>query len=216
MTLFRLDSSIRHQGSVSREVADTLENAWVRHHPVGKVVRRDLSERPIPAEAWVTAASSVYGNGELSAEQRSAFALAAGLADELLAAEAIVIATPLYNYGINQLLKNYLDLLIIDPRFAPDKLPLAGRPLTLVIARGGGYGEGTPREGWDHATPYLQRIFGEVLGADVTVVAAELTLSESVPAMAELKPLAAVSRAEANQLAEETGRHHAGLVAAAA
>lgn len=216
MTLFRLDSSIRHQGSVSREVADTLENSWVRHHPVGKVVHRDLSERPIPAEAWLTAASSVYGNGELSPEQRSAFALSAGLADELLTAEAIVIATPLYNYGINQLLKNYIDLLIIDPRFTPDKLPLAGKPLTLVIARGGGYGEGTPREGWDHATPYLQRIFGEVLGADVTVVAAELTLSESVPAMAELKPLAQVSRAQAHELAEETGRHHAGLVAAAA
>lgn len=215
MTLFRLDSSIRHQGSVSREVADTLENAWVRHHPVGKVVHRDLAERPLPAEAWATAASSAYGNGELSPEQRSAIALAAGLADELLAAEAIVIATPLYNFGINQLLKNYIDLLIIDPRFAPDQMPLAGKPLTIVIARGGGYGVGTPREGWDHATPYLQRIFGDVLGADVTVVAAELTLSEVVPAMADLKPLAAQSRAHAHELAEETGRHHAGLTAAA-
>lgn len=215
MTLFRLDSSIRHQGSVSREVADTLENAWVRHHPVGKVVHRDLAERPIPAEAWVTAASSVYGNGELSPEQRSAFALSAGLGDELLAAEAIVIATPLYNFGINQLLKNYIDLLIVDPRFAPEEKPLAGKPLTIVIARGGGYGEGTPRAGWDHATPYLQRIFGDVLGADVTVVAAELTLSEVVPAMAELKPLADASRAHAHELAEETGRVHAGLAAAA-
>ena len=48
--------------------------------------------------------------------------------------------------------------------------------------RGGGYGAGTPREGWDHATPYLLRILGDVWGADVTLVEAELTLADVVPA----------------------------------
>ena len=33
MTLFRLDSSIRVEGSVSREVADSLERSWIAHHP---------------------------------------------------------------------------------------------------------------------------------------------------------------------------------------
>ncbi len=47
--------------------------------------------------------------------------------------------------------------------------------------RGGGYGAGTPREGWDHATPYLLRILGDVWGADVTLVEAELTLADVVP-----------------------------------
>ena len=51
-----------------------------------------------------------------------------------------------------------------------------------MIARGGGYGPGTPRAGWDHATPYLQQIFGAVFGADLTVVEAELTLASVVPA----------------------------------
>ncbi|MFC4942467.1 FMN-dependent NADH-azoreductase [Pseudonocardia sp. GCM10023141] len=214
MTLFRIDSSIRRQGSVSREVADTLEQAWVQHHPVGKVVRRDLAAEPIPAAAWVAAAT--YGGGERTPEQEQGFALAATLADELLAADAIVIATPLYNFGINQLLKSYIDLLIIDPRLAPGTQPLSGRPVTIVMARGGGYGEGTPREGWDHATPYLHRIFADVLGADVTVVAAELTLAAIVPAMAELQPLAEVSRTQAHELAAATGQAHAALVAAAA
>jgi FMN-dependent NADH-azoreductase len=48
MTLLRVDSSIRTEGSVSREVADSLEEAWSRHHP-GPVVRRDLG-RELAAE----------------------------------------------------------------------------------------------------------------------------------------------------------------------
>jgi FMN-dependent NADH-azoreductase len=128
------------------------------------------------------------------------------------AATALVIATPLYNFGVAQNLKTWIDLLITDPRFAPGALPLAGRPLALVIARGGGYGAGTPREGWDHATPYLHRIFADVLGAEVTVVSAELTLADSVPAMAELRPLAAQSREQAHAHAERTGRDFARLV----
>ena len=211
MSLFRLDSSIRRQGSVSREVADTLEQAWVRHHPVGTVVRRDLAERPVPAEAWVAAAASLY-EGRTAAKSE-AFALAAELADELLDADAIVIATPLYNFGVNQLLKAWIDLVVLDPRFAPTAKPLVNTPVTIIVARGGGYGPGTPREGWDHATPYLQRIFADVFGAEVTIVAAELTLSAIKPEMAELKPLAEVSRTQAHALAEATGRAHASLAA---
>jgi FMN-dependent NADH-azoreductase len=181
---------------------------------VGTVVRRDLAERPVPQRAWMDVAAMLYGQ-EPTEATGEALALAAELADELLAAEAIVIATPLYNFGVNQLLKSWLDLLIVDPRFAPGENPLAGKPVTIVIARGGGYGPGTPRDGWDHATPYLQRIFGDLLGADVTVVAAELTLSAIKPAMAELKPQAAVSLAQAHELAEATGRAHASLAAVA-
>jgi FMN-dependent NADH-azoreductase len=50
MTLLRVDSSIRTDGSVSREVADALEEAWSRHH-TGPVVRRDLGRDPLPAQA---------------------------------------------------------------------------------------------------------------------------------------------------------------------
>ena len=95
----------------------------------------------------------------------------------------------------------------------PGPDPLAGKPVTLVIARGGGYGEGTPRAGWDHATPYLEQTFGAQFGGDVTVVAAELTLADVTPQMAELRGLAAELRTKAHELAAETGRVHAELVA---
>src|SRR6476659_2997127 len=100
MTLLRVDASIRTDGSVSRAVADSLETAWRAHHP-GPVVRRDLGRDPVPAPAWsaaVTAATTP--EGERTPQQRAARAFAAALADEVLAAEAIVVAAPLYNFGV--------------------------------------------------------------------------------------------------------------------
>lgn len=217
MNLFRLDSSIRVEGSVSREIADTLQRAYTDLHPEGTVVRRDLRSDPIGVELWSAAALAAFTPADQrTAEQRDAAAFAATLADELLAADAAVIATPLYNFGVSQHIKAWMDLLLTDPRLGPGTNALAGRPVTLVIARGGGYGAGTPRAGWDHATPYLMRIFADVWGADVTVVEAELTLASVNPAMAELIPLAETSRAQAHVLAEEVGRAYAQLLARAA
>ncbi|MEJ2866054.1 FMN-dependent NADH-azoreductase [Actinomycetospora flava] len=210
MTLFRLDSSIRTEGSVSREVADTLERAYLEQHPDGTVVRRDLRTDPVPADAWPTAALAGFTpDDQRSDDQRAAVDLAARLADEVEGADALVIATPLYNFGVSQQLKMWIDLLITDPRFAPGTSPLAGKPVTLVIARGGGYGEGTPRAGWDHATGWIVRILADVWGGDVTLVEAELTLAETVPAMAELRPLADQIRARAHELAGDAGREMA-------
>jgi FMN-dependent NADH-azoreductase len=217
MILFRLDSSIRTAGSVSREIADTLQRAYTDEHPQGVVVRRDLLTDPISAEVWSAAAlGSFTPADQRTPAQRDAAALAATLADELLEADAAVIATPLYNFGVSQHLKTWIDLLVTDSRFAPGARPLAGRPVTLVIARGGGYGAGTPRAGWDHATPYLLRIFADVWGADVTVVEAELTLASVNPAMAELVPLAESSRVQAHERAAEGGRSYAQLLMPAA
>jgi FMN-dependent NADH-azoreductase len=47
---------------------------------------------------------------------------------------------------------------------------LAGKNVVLCTVRGGAYGAGIPREGWDHSTGYLQRIIAHVWGAELTVV----------------------------------------------
>ena len=40
MTLFRLDASIRVEGSASREIADIVEQEWLAAHPGDRVERR--------------------------------------------------------------------------------------------------------------------------------------------------------------------------------
>ena len=209
MTLFRLDASIRTAGSVSREVADTVVAAWAETHPDATVVTPRHRHQPAALDRLAERRHRRLGRpgrAHPAAARRGRARHA--IVDDLIAADAYVIATPLYNYGIQQNLKAWIDLVITDPRMATGgDQPLAGRPLVLVVARGGGYAPGTPKEGWDHATPYLQRIFGEVFGMDVHLVEAELTLAHVVPAMEALRDLADESQRNAHVTAGEHGTH---------
>ncbi|MEV6985317.1 NAD(P)H-dependent oxidoreductase [Sphaerisporangium sp. NPDC051017] len=208
MILFRLDASIREGMSVSRKVADTAQAAWQSAQPDGQVIHRDLFQTPVPADAWALAVSAGAVPEERRTDaQRRAVALAAEIADEVAAADAYLLAVPLYNYGVSQHVKTWMDLLFTDPRFAPGTEPLAaGRPAALVITRGGGYGEGTPRFGWDHATPWYRRMFGDVMGMELHVSEVELTLAEVYESMAPLRPLAAESLRTGHESADKNGR----------
>lgn len=208
MSLFRLDGSIRTDGSASRAVADTVQAAWQSEHPDARTIRRDLGVDPLPATAWTTAVGALQTPIEgRTPAQHAAAALAGSLADELVNADAYLFAVPLYNFGVPQHVKAWIDTILTDPRLiSGGPRTLAGRPAVLVVARGGGYGEGAPRAGWDHGTPYLQRILADVLELDVQVALAELTLADVTPAMAQLRGLAAESLRNAHATAKEHGR----------
>jgi FMN-dependent NADH-azoreductase len=217
MTLFRLDASIRTEGSVSRAIADTVQQAWQAERPGHAVIRRDVGIAPLPATTWSAAALGAWTPAEhRTPEQLAAAEVAAELAGELADADAYLFAVPLYNWGVSQHFKTWVDLVISDPRFRPGVEPAtAGRPAVLVAVRGGGYRPGSPKEGWDHATPWMRRILAEVFQLDLHVVETELTLAGVNPAMEPLRPLAAELLAAAHVLAQEHGRTLAERVAAA-
>ncbi|MGC0416677.1 FMN-dependent NADH-azoreductase [Embleya sp. AB8] len=207
MKFFRLDSSIRVEDSVTRALADLVEAEWTRAHPDAEFVRRDLGRRPLPAIWPAAAAGLTIAPDARTDEQRVAAALAAELTDEFLAADAYLIAVPMYNFGVPQQVRHWIDLIITDPRADDVNLPIVpGRPAVLVEATGGGYSPGTPREGWDHLTPYLHRILGDVWGLDVLTVRAELTAADTNPAMTHLRPLARQTLAEARTTAQDHAR----------
>jgi FMN-dependent NADH-azoreductase len=208
MSLFRLDASIRVEGSHSREIADIVEQEWRSAHPNAPVTTRHIGVEPIPATAWATAVTAPYTPADQqSPEQRHAVALAAEATDQLLDADALLFAVPLYNFGVSQHFKTWADLVVTDPRMAPGITPaLRGKPAVLVTVRGGGYGPGTPREGWDHSTAWLRRWLADVWELDLKVVESELTLAEVKPEMASLRELAAEIRAAAERTAREHGR----------
>ncbi|MGW2222714.1 hypothetical protein ACWCSD_47625, partial [Nonomuraea sp. NPDC001684] len=75
-----------------------------------------------------------------------------------------------------------------------------------ATVRGGGYAPGTPREGWDHSTPYLRRVLADMWQADLTIVERELTLAATSPGMEHLRDLAAGLHAQALTAARAAGR----------
>lgn len=134
-----------------------MERQWRHEYPGAEFIRRDLGLYPLPpvwpdADAGRTTPEEARTRG-----QREATALAGELVDELLASDAYLFAVPMYNFGVPQQVKHWFDMIISDSRAVDVYRPLLpGRPAVLVEARGGGYAPGTPREGWDHLTPYLR------------------------------------------------------------
>lgn len=207
MKFFRLDSSLRTEGSVSRALADSVEQEWLREHPDAEIVRRDLGLNPLPS-VWPAAVAALMSPPDQprTEEQLAAAALASELVDELLSADAYLFAVPIYNWGIPQAVKHWVDMVITDPRAATvTEQLLAGRPAVLVEARGGGYAPGTPREGWDHVTPYLKHILVDSWGLDLVTAEAELTLAEVNPAMEALRDLAKQQLEDAHNAASTHG-----------
>ena len=216
MSLFRLDASIRSDGSHSRHMADIVQQEWRNAHPSDPVINREIGIDPLPSNAWATAVFAQFTpEKDRSPEQREAVGLAATLTDELAAANAMLFAVPLYNFGVSQHFKTWVDLIVSDPRMAAGSDPIiAGRPAVLATVHGGAYGAGTPREGWDHATGWMRRILQDVWQLDLRVVESELTLVGVNPALDEFKELAAQMRIEAEELARTHGQSLSSTLAA--
>lgn len=209
--IFRLDASIRAEGSVTRAIADTFLSTLTAGRTDLPVTRRDIGLDPLPSTAW---AGAVFG-GFAPPEQRTpaqaqGVALAAELADELIGADAYVFAVPFYNFGVSQHFKAWVDTVLAEPRFAPGApVPVEGRPAVLIVARGGGYGPGTPRYGWDHGTDWYRRVLADIWKLNVSVIECDLTLADVTPAMEGLRGMAAENLSNAHGRARDLARQMA-------
>jgi FMN-dependent NADH-azoreductase len=208
MSLFRLDASIRIEGSRSRAIADIVEREWRADRRGAAVTRRHIGVEPVAATAWAAAVeASTTPEPERSEQQRAAIACATREADLLIDADAALFAVPLYNFGVSQHFKTWVDLVVTDPRMGAGVEPATvGTPAVLVVVRGGSYAAGTPREGWDHATGWMRRILEDVWKFDLRVVEEEFTLVGVNPALEAFKDLAVGARQRSEEAAGELGR----------
>jgi FMN-dependent NADH-azoreductase len=203
--LLQIDSSIQGERSVSRALTARAAAAWRAAHPGGTVTYRDLAADPLPhLDAESGLARMVAPDQHTPAQARS-YALTRELVAEVLAADTIVLGLPLYNFGPPSSVKSWVDHLVaqglsIDAETGAGLL--GDRDFLVLAARGGGYGAGTPREGWDHAETWLPHGVS-LTGLEPRFITAELTLAGVNPAMADLRPLAAESLAAAQREIDE-------------
>lgn len=199
--LLHIDSSIRGDASVSRKLTARAAAVWRAAHPDGTVTYRDLGRNPLPHLDAAGGLARILPRDQHTAAQAESWALTESLISEVKEADTIVLGLPLYNFGAPSSVKTWVDHLIalglsIDPETHTGLL--GGRDFVVLASRGGGYGPGTPREGWDHAEPWLPHALAAT-GLEPRIITAELTLAEVNPAMAELIPMAAKSLAAAEQ-----------------
>lgn len=94
---------------------------------------------------------------------------------QFLAADLVVITTPMWNFSIPYALKYYIDCLVqpgylfrYDEQGIPGPL-VQGKKMVIVTSRGGDYSTG-PMKDLDFQEPYLRAIFGFVGVTDIDFV----------------------------------------------
>ncbi len=167
-------SSPRGDASFSTQVARKVVQDLRRAAPQATLTVRDLARSPLPHidEDFVTALA-------LPAEQRNAqqnlkIARSDILIDELFAADVLVIASPMYNFGLPSTLKAWIDHICRAGRTfryteaGPQGL-LAGKRAILVHSRGGVYSQG-PGVANEHQETHLRSVLGLLGITDVDAI----------------------------------------------
>ncbi|WP_028626711.1 FMN-dependent NADH-azoreductase [Metapseudomonas resinovorans] len=169
-----IESSARQQGSVSRQLTQDFIAKWQAAHPADEITVRDLAVDQVPhldadlLGGWMKPADQ-QSESEKAALQRSNL-----LTEELLAADVLVMAAPMYNFAIPSTLKSWLDHVLragVTFKYTETgpKGLLTGKRAIVLTARGGIY-SGSPM---DHQEPYLRQAMSFIGIHDVTFIHAE-------------------------------------------
>ena len=106
--LLRIDASMRKNGSTSRQLADQLIEKLQQSERFN-VTNRDLTETlPFVNEDWINA--NFTDPADRTSAQRAVLAQSDSLVAELKATDTLVIATPIYNFGVPAAFKAWIDM----------------------------------------------------------------------------------------------------------
>ncbi|WP_426054661.1 FMN-dependent NADH-azoreductase [Janthinobacterium sp. PSPC2-1] len=190
-----INSSVRNSGSLSRQLSGEFVAKLAAQG--ASVVERDLAAQPVPHLT-----EEVMGAFFTPAEQRSAQAAAAvqlsdTLVDELLAADVLVLAAPMYNFSVPSTLKAWIDHVARAGRTfqytATGPVGLAtGKKAVIFTASGGVYSAG-PGAAYDYLSTYLRTALGFIGITDIEFVQAEgVAMGEDAVASAIAKGRASI------------------------
>jgi FMN-dependent NADH-azoreductase len=172
-----LMSSPRRDTSYSNLVAMRVLRELRHVYPDATVTIRDLARNPLPHidDDFVTATRSIAG--ARTERQRAQLEQSDGLIDELIAADAVVIAASMINFGVPSTLKAWIDYVVRPGRTfhyteGGSQGLLRGRRAILVLSRGGIY-SGGPLRSFEHDESYLRSVLEFVGITDVQTILLE-------------------------------------------
>lgn len=174
LKLLHVNVSPRGEGSISRRLSTELIETLAGAVGPLEVLERDLT---VEAPGFVDAAWIEASGTEPQARseaQRLALAESDRLVAELLAADVLVIATPVYNFGLPAVLKAWIDQVArarITFRYtAEGPVGLLRDKRAYVVMSSGGTQLGGPV---DYASTHLRHVLGFLGIRDVTLIAAD-------------------------------------------
>ena len=169
-----VESSARLQDSFSRELTQQFISHWKTLHPADQLTVRDLAANPVPHLDADLLGGWMKPEAQRSAAEQQSLQRSNRLTGELLAADVVVLAAPMYNFAIPSTLKAWLDhvlragLTFKYTDTGPQGL-LTGKKAYVLTARGGIYAGSAA----DHQEPYLRQVLAFIGIHDVTFIHAE-------------------------------------------
>ena len=170
MTILRIDASARTHRSLTRDLADRFLAEWRTHRSDEQVIFRDVGTAPPPflSETWIAAAFKP--DHERTPAEAEALRQSDVLIDELSRADTLVLATPMYNYGMPAALKAWVDQVVrinktftfdLDRGDHPLEPVMTGKTLVLLTAHGEfEFQAGGLRERMNHLDPHIRTVAG--------------------------------------------------------
>lgn len=187
MKLLHIDSSILGDNSASRQLSKGVVQAWTAAEPDAVVTYRDLSSDAISHFSAATLVAAGTPAELRDAAQQHEADLSASTLAEFLAADAVVIAAPMYNFTIPTQLKAWFDRIAVAGQTfryteaGPEGL--CGNKKVVVVSTSGGLHAGQAT-GVGHED-YLKVMLGFMGITDVEFVRAQgLSYGEEVRAKA--------------------------------
>jgi FMN-dependent NADH-azoreductase len=156
-TLLYVRTSLYGAQGASSQLAERFVAEWRARNPGGRVIERDLAADPVPHLTAERFQAFNTPPEQRTPQQQAVVAYSDALIDELRSAETIVLAVPMYNFGVPSTLRTYFDHVAragVTFRYSsagPEGL-LTGRQAYVFVTRGGVYGG-------EHDTqaPYLRQ-----------------------------------------------------------
>ena len=173
-TVLRLHCSILGNNSQSPQLSNTLLERIKKTYPSVKIVSRDLVKDPLPHLNGEQFSAFITTPEQRPVEQKVIASQSDDLIKEISNADTIVLALPMYNFGIPSQLKSYFDNLaragMTFKYTANGPVGLLTGKKAIVLATRGGFYFGTDK---DTQTKYVKD-FLEFIGiADVEFIYAE-------------------------------------------
>lgn len=177
MSHILLITSSPRLASYSTRVAHALAEQLAARAPGSTIAIRDLVREPLPHIDDSFAAARSAPPDSLTHGQKASLALSDKLLEELFAADSIIVAAAMINFGIPSNLKAYIDY-IVRPRVTfnysakgPEGL-VKGKKVYLVVARGGVYSEG-PMQQFNFQDTYLRTALAFIGLTDIDLITVE-------------------------------------------
>ncbi|WP_447759405.1 FMN-dependent NADH-azoreductase [Pseudomonas moraviensis] len=175
MKLLHIDSSILGDNSASRQLSRQVVDAWQAAEPSAVVTYLDLAADAISHFSSTTLVAAGTTAELRDAVQQHEAELSASTLAEFIAADAVVIAAPMYNFTIPTQLKAWIDRVAVAGQTfryteaGPEGL-CGGKKVVIVSTSGGihaGQASGIAHE------EYLKLVLGFLGITDIEIVRAE-------------------------------------------